>query len=91
MGGGHLITKEGYDVELLVNTLKYFKKKYQVEVILEPGGAIAWQTGFLKTTIIDIVENQGSPTAIMDASFTCQQNLLVPTMILIGGGLDLYG
>ena len=65
MGGGHLITKDGYDVELLVNTLKYFKEKYQIEIILEPGGAIAWQTGFLKTTIIDIVENQGSPTAIM--------------------------
>ena len=71
LGGGHLITKDGYDVELLVNTLKYFKKKYQVEIILEPGGAIAWQTGFLKATIIDIVENQGSPTAIIDASFTC--------------------
>ncbi len=71
MGGGHLITKEGYDVELLVDTLKYFKKKYQVEIILEPGGAIAWQAGFLKTTIIDIVENEGSPTAVIDASFTC--------------------
>jgi carboxynorspermidine decarboxylase len=71
MGGGHLITKEGYDVELLVDALKYFKKKYQVEIILEPGGAIAWQAGFLKTTIIDIVENEGSPTAVIDASFTC--------------------
>jgi len=71
LGGGHLITKDGYDVELLVKTLKYFKVKYQIEIILEPGGAVAWQTGFLKTTIIDIVENQGSPTAIMDASFTC--------------------
>ena len=71
MGGGHLITKEGYDVELLVDTLKYFKKKYQVEIILEPGGAIAWQAGFLKTTIIDIVENEGSPTAVIDASFAC--------------------
>ena len=71
MGGGHLITKEGYDVELLINTLKYFKIKYQVEIILEPSGAIAWQTGFLKTTVIDIVENNGSLTAVIDASFTC--------------------
>ena len=71
MGGGHLITKEGYDVELLVNTLKHFKNKYQVEVILEPSGAVAWQAGFLKTTIIDILENHGSLTAIIDASFTC--------------------
>ena len=71
MGGGHLITKEGYDVELLINTLKYFKMKYQVEVILEPSGAIAWQTGFLKTTVIDIVENHGSLTAVIDASFNC--------------------
>ena len=71
MGGGHLITKEGYDVELLVNTLKYFKNKYKVEVILEPSCAVAWRTGFLKTTIIDIIENQGNQTAIIDASFTC--------------------
>ena len=71
MGGGHLITKEGYDVKLLINTLKYFKMKYQVEIILEPSGAIAWQTGFLKTTVIDIVENHGSLTAVIDASFTC--------------------
>ncbi len=71
LGGGHLITNEGYDVELLVNTLKYFKKTYQVEIILEPSGAIAWRTGFLKTTIIDIVENHGSLTAVIDASFTC--------------------
>ena len=71
MGGGHLITKKGYDVQLLINTLKYFKIKYQVEIILEPSGAIAWQTGFLKTTVIDIVENHGSLTAVIDASFTC--------------------
>ena len=50
---------------------KYFKMKYQVEVILEPSGAIAWQTGFLKTTVIDIVENHGSLTAVIDASFNC--------------------
>ena len=71
MGGGHLITKEGYDVKLLINTLKHFKMKYQVEIIIEPSGAIAWQTGFLKTTVIDIVENHGSLTAVIDASFTC--------------------
>lgn len=72
MGGGHLMTRKGYDVEHLINLLKAFKAKYpNLEIIMEPGSAFAWETGFLLTTVVDIVENHGIKTAIIDASFTC--------------------
>lgn len=71
MGGGHLMTREDYDVEHLVQVLKDFKQRYpNLQVILEPGSAIAWQTGPLVTTILDIVENRMVKTAIINASFT---------------------
>ena len=59
LGGGHLMTREGYDVEHLINTLKTFREKYDVELILEPGSAVAWQTGPLICEVVDIVGNQG--------------------------------
>ncbi len=71
MGGGHLMTREGYDVDHLIRILKAFKEKWDVDVILEPGSAVAWQTGDLVTTVLDIVDNGGVQTAIIDASFTC--------------------
>ncbi|MDR0536779.1 MAG: carboxynorspermidine decarboxylase [Tannerellaceae bacterium] len=72
MGGGHLMTRQGYDTKHLIGLLQKFKRKYpNLEIILEPGSAFAWQTGFLLTTIVDIVENRGIKTAIIDASFTC--------------------
>lgn len=72
MGGGHLMTRKGYDTEHLIGLLKAFKAKYpNLELIMEPGSAFAWQTGFLLATVVDIVENHGIKTAIMDASFTC--------------------
>ena len=72
MGGGHLMTREGYDVEHLISLLKEFKSKYPwLEVILEPGSAFTWRTGDLITSIVDVVENQGVKTAIIDASFAC--------------------
>ena len=72
MGGGHLMTRKGYDVEHLIALLKGFKERYpNLELIMEPGSAFAWQTGFLLTTVVDIVENHGIKTAIIDASFTC--------------------
>lgn len=72
MGGGHLMTREGYDVDHLVGLLKQFHTKYpNLELIMEPGSAFGWQTGFLKTTVVDIVENHGVKTAIIDASFAC--------------------
>jgi len=70
LGGGHLITKDGYDVEHLILTLKSFKSKYpNLQLILEPGSAIGWQTGFLKSTVLDIVDSAGIKVAILDTSF----------------------
>lgn len=69
-GGGHLMTRKGYDIDYLVRILQNFKKKYQVHVILEPGSAFAWETGVLASTVLDIVENNGIKTAIIDVSFT---------------------
>ncbi|MDR0796324.1 MAG: carboxynorspermidine decarboxylase [Tannerella sp.] len=72
MGGGHLITRKDYDIEHLISLLQSFKRKYpHLEIILEPGSAFTWETGFLMTTVVDIVENDGIQTAILDASFTC--------------------
>lgn len=71
MGGGHLITKKGYDIPHLIHLLKDFKNRYDVEIILEPGSAFTYQTGYLLSTILDIVENNGIKTAILDVSFTC--------------------
>ena len=71
-GGGHLMTRKDYDTAHLVSVLRAFKTKYpNLEIIMEPGSAFAWQTGFLLTTVVDIVENKGIKTAIIDASFTC--------------------
>lgn len=71
MGGGHLITKEDYCIEHLISLLKDFKSKYNLDIILEPGSAFTWQTGTLKTSILDIIKNKKINTAIIDASFTC--------------------
>ncbi|MGY6554977.1 MAG: carboxynorspermidine decarboxylase [Wenzhouxiangella sp.] len=70
MGGGHLMTRAGYDIEHLIGLLKAFREKHDVELILEPGSAIAWITGELKSTVLDIVENNGVRTALLDVSFT---------------------
>ncbi len=72
MGGGHLMTRKGYDVEHLITLLKNFKAKYpHLQLILEPGSAFAWRTGVLVSTIQDIVENHGVKTAMLDVSFAC--------------------
>ena len=69
MGGGHLITREGYNHKHLIKLLKDFKNKYNVHLILEPGSAIAWETGVLVSTVQDIVEHKNVKTAILDVSF----------------------
>ncbi len=72
MGGGHLMTREGYDIEHLVKIIKDFKSRYPwLEVILEPGSAFMWRTGDLVSTVVDVVRNDGVPTAILDVSFAC--------------------
>ena len=72
MGGGHLMTREGYDTKHLVGLLRAFRERYPwLKVILEPGSAFMWRTGDLITSVVDVVENQGVKTAIIDASFAC--------------------
>lgn len=73
MGGGHLITREGYDVEHLVKMLKDFRKRYPnlEEIILEPGEAIGWHTGYLVSTIQDIIPQDNLQIAMLDVSFSC--------------------
>ncbi len=72
MGGGHLMTRKGYDVDHLITLLKDFHKEYpNLELIMEPGSAFMWQTGDLVTEVLDVVEDAGIRTAIIDASFAC--------------------
>jgi len=72
MGGGHLMTREGYNTDHLISLLKSFKAKYpHLQLILEPGSAFAWRTGVLVSSVIDIVENKGIKTAMLDVSFAC--------------------
>lgn len=71
-GGGHLMTREGYDVEHLISVLKGFRNRYPwLQVVMEPGSAFTWRTGDLVTSVLDVVENQDIKTAIIDASFAC--------------------
>ncbi len=71
-GGGHLMTRKDYDTQLLIDTLNGFHKRYPLlKVIMEPGSAFAWQTGTLHAKVVDIVENKGIKTAILNVSFTC--------------------
>lgn len=69
-GGGHHITREDYHRQELVDCIKRFKEKYQVEVYLEPGEAIAYYGGYLVTSVLDIVNN-GMDIAILDVSAAC--------------------
>jgi carboxynorspermidine decarboxylase len=70
MGGGHLMTRKGYDTGHLVKILKRFSERSGLHIILEPGSAYAWEAGELVSTVEDIVENKGIRTAILDVSFT---------------------
>lgn len=72
MGGGHLMTRKGYDTEHLIRLLKKWHDKYpNLELIMEPGSAFTWQTGDLVTEVLDVVEDSGIKTGIIDASFAC--------------------
>jgi carboxynorspermidine decarboxylase len=71
-GGGHLVTRKDYDIERLVRLMQGFHERYpHLKVIFEPGSAFAWQTGPLVSSVVDIVEDKGIRTAILDVSFTC--------------------
>jgi carboxynorspermidine decarboxylase len=89
-GGGHLMTRQGYDVEHLIGLLRAFRTRHpNLEVILEPGSAFTWRTGDLLTTVVDVVENQGVKTAIVDVSFACHMpdTLEMPYLPIISEAL----
>lgn len=69
-GGGHHITRDGYELEKLIDSILYIKNKYNVDVYLEPGEAIALNAGFLVSTVLDIMKN-GMNIAILDTSAEC--------------------
>lgn len=69
LGGGHHITRPGYDVDLLVRLIKDLKSEFSGEIYLEPGEAIALNTGFLVATVVDLTHNDGD-IAILDTSAT---------------------
>jgi carboxynorspermidine decarboxylase len=92
MGGGHLMTKAGYDIEHLILLLKNFKQKYpHLQIILEPGSAFAWRTGVLVSSVVDVVENKGIKTAMLDVSFSCHMPdcLEMPYKPAIVGATDV--
>ncbi|MEG3245774.1 carboxynorspermidine decarboxylase [Streptococcus suis] len=70
MGGGHHVTREDYDLDLLVSSIQHMQETYGLEVYIEPGEAIALNAGYLVTEVLDIVEN-GIETLVLDASATC--------------------
>ena len=70
MGGGHHVTREDYDLELLISSIQHMQEKYGLEVYIEPGEAIALNAGYLVTEVLDIMEN-GIETLVLDASATC--------------------
>lgn len=90
MGGGHLMTRKGYDTDHLVKILIRFRENTGLHVILEPGSAFAWETGELVSTVEDIVDNQGIKTAILDVSFTAHMPdcLEMPYKPKIAGATD---
>ena len=92
MGGGHLMTREGYNVEHLIQVLQAFKAKYpHLQLILEPGSAFAWRTGVLVADVLDIVENKGIKTAMLNVSFSCHMPdcLEMPYKPAIVGATDV--
>ncbi|MBK5274960.1 MAG: carboxynorspermidine decarboxylase [Desulfuromonadales bacterium] len=90
LGGGHHITREGYDIDGLVELVKYFREKYNLTVYLEPGEAIAIGTGVLVSEVLDVVHNR-MDIAILDVSATCHMPdiLEMPYRPAITGGFDL--
>lgn len=70
LGGGHHVTREDYDKELLIELLSNLKENYNLEVYIEPGEAIGWRTGYLVSKVEDVVKNSGETTAILNVSFS---------------------
>lgn len=72
LGGGHLVTRQGYDIELLVDCINRIHEHHPgLRIVMEPGSAFLWQTGYLRSTVVDIVKSDNISTAILNVSFTC--------------------
>ncbi len=92
LGGGHLMTRKDYDVEHLILILRGLHDRYPwLKLILEPGSAFAWQTGPLVSHVVDVVEDRGIKTAILDVSFTCHMPdcLEMPYMPEVRGAVQV--
>lgn len=70
IGGGHYFSKEGYELDILINAINKFQKEFGVKIILEPGGAVVYNSGFLITKVLDIIKND-KQIAILNTSATC--------------------
>ena len=70
LGGGHHITREGYQLDRLERIITDLRDKYEITVYLEPGEAIVWEAGYYLTTVVDLVDN-GVQNAILDGSAVC--------------------
>lgn len=91
LGGGHLITHKDYDVNHLIELLKSFKSRYpQAEIILEPGEAIGWETGYLVSTVLDIIDKGEVKIAMLDVSFSAHMpdTLEMPYKPKVLGSVD---
>ena len=71
MGGGHHITREDYDRPLLEKLIRRTQDRWNLQVYLEPGEAVALNAGYLVTTVLDVTENGGIRTAVLDVSAAC--------------------
>ncbi|MBI5445296.1 MAG: carboxynorspermidine decarboxylase [Deltaproteobacteria bacterium] len=89
LGGGHHITREGYDVDGLVALVRRFREKYGVEVYLEPGEAVVLDAGVLVGEVLDLVRNE-KEVAILDLSAACHMPdvLEMPYRPPLHGGFD---
>jgi carboxynorspermidine decarboxylase len=91
LGGGHLMTREGYDVEHLIKVLTKFKSRYpHLMIYLEPGAAVVWEAGFLRATVLDLVETPDITIAMLDVSFTAHMpdSLEMPYKPKITGAVE---
>lgn len=71
LGGGHLMTRQGYDVEHAITVLREFHQRYpHIQLFMEPGAAITWETGFLLSTVQDIIPTAELTNVMLDVSFT---------------------
>ena len=90
LGGGHLMTRADYDRDHLVKILVDFRQRHNLHLILEPGSAFAWQTGYLVSTVLDVHIANGVKTLILDVSFTAHMpdTLEMPYRPAVRGARD---